>query len=291
MPIALLTLWIVSFNACSLDSGGGGDSKVPKPRITGFAFDAIGLSATIDQAALTITVLITNGGNYASLAPTITHDGASVSPASGQEQDFTDPVSYVVTDSAGVSQTYTVIVKRPPSVTTTPIAAIAISGDPCLSVSIGGTIANARGEVLDWGNCETESGICWNTTGNPTPSDSFINCGTDILGSYSVTMDELTPNTTYYVRAYARNECGTVYGDVVSFDSGYPFGTEREREGGYVFYNDGSGGGLVAAYADLYQTSDGPIPTPPVYTFPWTPFERAEYLETGASIGSGYSNT
>ena len=37
------------------------------------------------------------------------------------------------------------------------------------------------------------------------------------MGSYTVNMTSLTPNTTYYVRAYARNSVGTAYGSEVSF--------------------------------------------------------------------------
>ena len=45
------------------------------------------------------------------LTPVITvSDGATVSPASGVVQDFTNPVIYTTTDSYGYSQTYTVTI-------------------------------------------------------------------------------------------------------------------------------------------------------------------------------------
>ena len=62
----------------------------------------------------------------------------------------------------------------------------------------------------------TVRGICWSTSQNPTISDSHATSGSG-MGSFTVNMTGLTPNTTYYVRAYAINEAGTVYGEEVSF--------------------------------------------------------------------------
>ncbi len=50
------------------------------------------------------------------LAPTITlPPGASVSPASGEKKDFTNPVTYTVTAEDGTKQTYTVTVTKGPA--------------------------------------------------------------------------------------------------------------------------------------------------------------------------------
>jgi len=73
------------------------------------------------------------------------------------------------------------------------------------------------GEVIsDGGASVTERGICWSTTSNPTISNHHANNGTG-TGSYSVTITDLSPNTRYYVRAFATNSEGTAYGEDVSF--------------------------------------------------------------------------
>ena len=62
----------------------------------------------------------------------------------------------------------------------------------------------------------TERGICWSTEPNPTIEGTHANSGAGI-GSYSMEIIDLNPDTTYYVRAYATNSAGTAYGDEVSF--------------------------------------------------------------------------
>ena len=79
------------------------------------------------------------------------------------------------------------------------------------------TTANGGGNVTnDGGATVTERGICWSTTHNPTINNSHANSGTGV-GNFTVSMSGLTPNTTYYVRAYATNSAGTNYGEEVSF--------------------------------------------------------------------------
>ena len=79
------------------------------------------------------------------------------------------------------------------------------------------TSAKGGGEVTDEGATPvTQRGICWSIDHNPSLSDSHEANGTG-MGSFTVTMTGLTPNKTYYVRAYATNEYGTAYGTEVEF--------------------------------------------------------------------------
>ena len=79
------------------------------------------------------------------------------------------------------------------------------------------TTAKGGGNVTSAGNgTVTERGICWGTSHNPTTSGSHAASGTG-TGSYTVNMTNLSPNTKYYVRAYAKNSAGTAYGSEVSF--------------------------------------------------------------------------
>ena len=59
-------------------------------------------------------------------------------------------------------------------------------------------------------------GICWGTNPNPTFNDNYIDAGNG-LGSFTISMTELTAGTTYYVRAFAVTPTGTFYGDEMVF--------------------------------------------------------------------------
>jgi len=82
---------------------------------------------------------------------------------------------------------------------------------------IGAFTARTGGVVIsDQGNTVIERGVCWAVTQNPTIENSrtFDGAGG---GSFLSVMTGLTPNTTYYVRAYATNIEGTGYGVTMTF--------------------------------------------------------------------------
>ena len=77
--------------------------------------------------------------------------------------------------------------------------------------------AKCTGNVTNWGGDTVKlRGFCWNTTGNPTINDSYIECG-EGLGIFNATLYPLDGNTKYYVRAYAINSAGVGYGNEVTF--------------------------------------------------------------------------
>ncbi|HDP55581.1 MAG TPA: hypothetical protein ENN24_07895 [Bacteroidetes bacterium] len=79
------------------------------------------------------------------------------------------------------------------------------------------TAATSGGNITDDGGATvTARGVCWSTSQNPTISDSKTEDGTG-AGSFTSSISGLTPNTTYYVRAYATNSAGTGYGSTMSF--------------------------------------------------------------------------
>jgi hypothetical protein len=83
--------------------------------------------------------------------------------------------------------------------------------------SITGTSAIGRGTVSsDGGSAITERGVCWNTSSNPTTSNSKATA-TGTLGDYTANIAGLTIGETYHVRAYAINGKGTSYGEDISF--------------------------------------------------------------------------
>jgi len=93
---------------------------------------------------------------------------------------------------------------------------------PTLSTSaisnLGSTTATSGGNVsADGGATVTARGVVWST--NPTPVISLstkTSNGTG-TGTFTSSLTSLSPNSTYYVRAYATNSAGTAYGNEISF--------------------------------------------------------------------------
>ena len=95
-----------------------------------------------------------------------------------------------------------------PTVVTSAVTQITVS-----SAVMGGNVTNDGGATV------TERGVVYSTSQNPDINDinNFIcPCGSG-TGEFTYTATTLKSNTTYYVRAYAKNEKGTAYGEQVSF--------------------------------------------------------------------------
>lgn len=80
------------------------------------------------------------------------------------------------------------------------------------------TSAVANGIVTDdGGDTITERGVCWNTTGNPEYSSDAHQNSSGTLGEFEVNLSGLIPNTTYFIRAYARNSVDISYSEILDF--------------------------------------------------------------------------
>lgn len=62
-----------------------------------------------------------------------------------------------------------------------------------------------------------EKGACYSTTPTPTIDDYTEVCTISGIGKYSLLVKNLSPETTYYIRAYAKNKKGVGYGEITSF--------------------------------------------------------------------------
>ncbi|MDR8392774.1 hypothetical protein NC796_16585 [Aliifodinibius sp. S!AR15-10] len=81
------------------------------------------------------------------------------------------------------------------------------------------TAAKGSGKVLaDGSSSVIERGICWDTLQTPT-MDTFHSDASSVKGSgeFSVNIEDLKDNTTYYARAYATNDAGVSYGEELEF--------------------------------------------------------------------------
>ena len=83
--------------------------------------------------------------------------------------------------------------------------------------------AQSGGNVTsDGGSSVSVRGICWSTSPNPTINDNHIfdNSG---IGSFVSILTGLNGGTTYYLRAFAINGLGIVYGNEECFTTSTPF--------------------------------------------------------------------
>ena len=111
------------------------------------------------------------------------------------------------TNSAGTAYGTTRTFTTRISVTTSQVGGITATTVVC-----GGTVNSA-------GNAEvTMRGVCWDTLPAPTLSGSHTSDGTG-AGTFTSHITGLTPGVTYYVRAYATNSVGTVFGDDIIFST------------------------------------------------------------------------
>ena len=84
--------------------------------------------------------------------------------------------------------------------------------------AITSTTATCGGIVEDNGASISVRGVCYNTDGRPDINDPHTTDGSS-SGDFRSYLTGLQPNTTYYVRAYAGNEKGLIYGNEVSFST------------------------------------------------------------------------
>jgi len=92
-----------------------------------------------------------------------------------------------------------------PTLTTNDVSNISLT-----SVTSGGAITK------DGGKAVTAYGVCWSTSIKPDILGSHTTDGKG-AASFTSSITGLTPNTVYYIRAYATNSVGTAYGNEVSF--------------------------------------------------------------------------
>ena len=91
----------------------------------------------------------------------------------------------------------------------------------------------------DGGAPVTARGVCWSTTGI-TPHIGLTTKTSDGsgIGVFTSSITGLTPQTFYYVRAYATNSAGTRYGDIEDFKTTAPEPPVINDQDGNVYHPD-----------------------------------------------------
>jgi uncharacterized protein (TIGR02145 family) len=79
-----------------------------------------------------------------------------------------------------------------------------------VTITTGGKLLNTGGADV------TDIGVCWSTSTNPLITNSKMSNAVD-TGYFISPLTGLSPETIYYLRAYATNKLGTGYGNEFSF--------------------------------------------------------------------------
>ena len=223
---------------------------------------AVGVGTTTPVASAKLEVTSTNQG-FLPPRMTYTQRNSIATPATGLVLFCTDcgPVNI-----GGELQIYSGGIWR------NIIGLAAMTAVPTVSVTTAATNitvigATSGGTVTsDGGSPIIARGVCWSTNQNPTIADSKTSdVGT--TGTFTSNLSGLSGIKTYYVRAYATNASGTVYGTQISFttvssppiiaSTTLPYGiTNTAGTSGGTITSDG--GSPIIARGVCWSTSQNP---------------------------------
>jgi hypothetical protein len=150
--------------------------------------------------------------------------------------------------------------------------------------SITATTATGNGNITSLGVPNpTAYGVCWNTGGTPTISDSKVDNGAaSATGAFTASINGLNANTTYHVRAFATNTAGTSYGTEVTFTTSAIASTVTTQAVSSITATSAIGNGNI--------TSLG-VPNPTAYGVCWntggTPTTSDSKVDNGAASATG----
>lgn len=147
---------------------------------------------------------------------------------------FVGENNFITTDINEFTTIDEIIIERP-TVTTKSVSGITHNSAIC-----GGDVKN------DGGANVYVRGVCYSTSQNPTVDGSHTLNG-EGTGEFTSTITGLSPNTKYYIRAYATNSAGTSYGEEKSFtttQNGNPINAWLKYDSGVddaIGYSSGPG--------------------------------------------------
>ena len=139
------------------------------------------------------------------------------------------------------------------------------------SAKTGGTITYSGAASI------TARGVCYGLTHEPTIDGSHTSDGTG-TGTFTSNLIELTPNTTYYVRAYATNQNGTYYGNEQEFSSVTGLPTITIDEVTNVTVNTAVCGGSIVSNGGFAITDKGLV---------WGTAQYPTINDNHVSVGNG----
>jgi hypothetical protein len=171
----------------------------------------------------------TGSGTYSVIGTTTTNElifnDSNLSPSTAYTYKVCsyNSTGNSLTYSNEITVTTNTPITKPVLTTTTPSS---ITKNSAIS---GGTISSDGGATI------TARGIVWNTSPNPTITNNKTVDGIG-TGIFSSNLQNLTPSTTIYARAYATNSAGTSYGNEVTITTLASLKIGDEYQGGIIYY-------------------------------------------------------
>ena len=205
------------------------------------AFSFINSTATtIDTLAKTIIVNVPFSTAVNALVPTISHSGASISPAGGVAQNFTNGVTYTVTAADKSTQNYTVTVKVGQDSTKAPSTIVFANGATVTKQIGSGAYTNT---VTGDG-----TGTISYTSGTQGVATVNLTTGEVTLGAVGITIITATKTATSTHAAVAATYTLTVTAlapsTIVFTDVGVV--TKQFGSGAYTNHVSGEGTGVIS---------------------------------------------
>ena len=264
----------------AINNIGGGSSPVNTSMVI------TGIASEITATSAVISAEITSGGDLSvtsrgfvygtsesDMSQMVTVDG-NLGPYMASLNDLIPNTTYyykayatnVLGTTYGNVMSFTLITTYPPTVVTTTSSEITSTG-----ATISGNVNS------DGGFAVTERGFIYGTNANDLTQTVTSGSGS---GSYTKILNNLTPNTTYYYKAYATNRLGTAYGEVLSFTTpAYDYSDPTGYTNGYGYVDLGLpsgtrwatcnvGASTPTAYGNYFAWGE----TTPKETYNWSTY-------------------
>lgn len=119
------------------------------------------------------------------------------------------------------------------------------------SVTISGEVVKENGARV------TESGFCWGATSDFQVNTKNLIAVSKGKGTFSATIESLTNNTKYYIKAYAINPVDTAFGDVLQFTTTSGVGTVKTSEAERIMATKAQCGGVITQQGEAEITERG----------------------------------
>lgn len=155
---------------------------------------------------------------------------------------YSNGINLIYTDIKDFTTGHAIIA---PTVVTVPITSISSN-----SAVSGGTITDNGGDDI------IVKGVCWSTNEHPTIDDSHTSDG-EGNEAYTSSITDLSPNTLYYVRAYASNSECIGYGNELSLTTSSTLAVLTTKSVTNITSTSANCGGYITETGGMDITSRG----------------------------------